>query len=184
MVRIDQTDRGQLAQRPARWNGDNEMQVMDLTHPEVWGVAMSVNAHDVALVSLHKGLQGDNGILLWNEDGSADNITPASQNIIPMGIDDNGTIIGFVNVKRRSSGRDSAPGSELGATWILCGLLSHRYQQRRGRRGRDPARRLPGTRHLDKRHPHLDADHPLPRMPTAGDQQPRRGRRARSNRPR
>ncbi|HZO65875.1 MAG TPA: hypothetical protein VFB74_12790 [Kribbellaceae bacterium] len=98
-VRIDQTDRGQLAQRPARWNAKNVMQVMDLTHPEVWGVAMSVNAHGVALVSLHKGLQGDNGILLWSEDGSAENITPASNNVIPMGVDDNGTVIGFVNVK-------------------------------------------------------------------------------------
>jgi len=100
-VRIDQTNRGQLTQRPARWNIGNEIQVqvMDLTHPGVWGVAMAITADGLALVCLHKGLQGDNGILLWREDGSSENITPAGQGVIPMGINDDSVVIGFVNVK-------------------------------------------------------------------------------------
>lgn len=100
-VRIDRADRGQLTQRPARWTIGDEIQeqVMVLTHPGVWGFAMAITAGGVVLVSLHKGLQGENGILLWREDGSSENITPAGGGIIPMGINDDSVVIGFVNVK-------------------------------------------------------------------------------------
>ena len=114
-VCIHPEQRGQDNYRPCIWRNDNSLHVLEDLSGWTWGTAADVNSNGQVLVWTHK--EGVTTCHLWTYGGALAQIGQNSPpSVIPMGLNDRGDVLGFVNDRQY---RPRALISRQGAAWEL-----------------------------------------------------------------
>jgi hypothetical protein len=122
-VCIDQEQRGQDNYRPCVWLNDNTLHVLRDLGEWTWGTAVDLNSNGMVLVWTHK--QGVTAGHLWTHGGALAQLGQNSPlNVVPMGLNDRGDVLGFVN---DSQYRPRALISRHGAAWEVLGTKPGMY---------------------------------------------------------
>jgi hypothetical protein len=122
-VCIDREQRGQDHYRPCIWSKDNSLHVLEELGGWTWGIAVDLNTDGAVLIWLHK--KGVTSAHLWSYEGALTQIGQGSPPVvIPMGLNDRGDVLGFVN---DSNYRPTALIARQGAAWELLGTKPGMY---------------------------------------------------------
>jgi hypothetical protein len=115
-VCTDPKERSQRDYRPARWSADNTMTVLTDNADWDWGYAIDINTVGTCLLFLYSGPR----VLVrrWHSDGIVEDASPASGRVIPLAINDRGTILAF---SYDSNGQPVAGHCDSGNTWLQLG---------------------------------------------------------------
>jgi uncharacterized membrane protein len=122
-VCIDLEQRGQDHYRPCIWLKDNSLHVLEDLGGWTWGTGVDLNTAGTVLIWLHK--KGATSAHLWSHEGALTQVSQGSPAaVIPMGLNDRGDVLGFVN---DNNYRPTALISRQGAAWQLLGTKPGMY---------------------------------------------------------